>query len=492
MRGPHGANILETLVQSDRRRILMFPSARGLAVLLMAIVPASGTVLAQGPGVPPLPRLALDLYPPAARESVAAAHTRASRHPQDADAAGAYGRVLQAWEQLDAAHDAYARARSLAPKTFDWWYLDGFVLQRLARHEDAAACFRQAVALRPEYLPARLKLLDELFATGASTEARALAMALLAEPRGEPVAHFYLGRLAAGEGDHAGAVEHLTRAIQLFPAWGGAHYALALSYRALGRADDARAAMALHAQYGNRWPGVEEPLLDGVAALRDDARALLVRGLRLADAGDIAGAIAAHEEALARDPSLPQAHSNLISLYGRAGDTKKAEEHYRTAVKLGMDTADTHYDYGVLLGMQQQWDAAAEAYRRAIAKNALHPRAHNNLGEILERQRNVEGALQEYRAAASSQAGFRLARFNTARMLLALGRTEDAVAELQQILEPRDAEAPRYFFALAVAHVRAGRKSEGRKWAAEARALAVQHGQSDLAAAIDRELAKLQ
>jgi tetratricopeptide (TPR) repeat protein len=469
----------------------MYRCARRFAVLLMAGVVGAGTALAQGPP-PPLPRLALDLFPPAARDSVAAARKRASERPDDADAAGALGRVLQAWEQWDAAHDAYLRARTLAPKSFEWWYLDGFVLQRLARHDEAAACLRQAVALRPEYLPGRLKLLDELFATAASAESRTLATSLLAEPRAEPVAHFFLGRLAASDGDHTAAVEHLERAVQLFPQWGGAHYALALSYRALGRAEDARTAMLRHAQYGAQWPGVEDPVLASVAAVRDDGRALLARGVKLSDAGDIAGAIAVHEEALARDPSLAQAHNNLISLYGRAGQTKKAEEQYRAAVALGADTADAHYDYGVLLGMQQQWDAAAEAYRLAIAKNPLHARAHNNLGELLERQRNPAAALEEYRAAAASQGAFRLARFNAGRMLLVLGRTDEAIAELTQLVEPRDAETPRYLFALAVAHVRAGHKDDGIKWAAEARQLATELGQTDLAAAIARELAKLQ
>jgi tetratricopeptide (TPR) repeat protein len=237
---------------------------------------------------------------------------------------------------------------------------------------------------------------------------------------------------------------------------------------------------------------VDDPILAAIPGLRDDPRALLTRGVKLADNGDLAGAVAAHEDALARDPSLAQAHANLISLYGRSGQFAKAEEHYRALVESGGDTADAHYDYGVLLGMQQQWDRAAEAYQRAIAKNPLHARAHNNLGEIFERRGRIEEALQEYRRAADVQVGFRLARFNTARMLLALDRPRDAIAELQPIVEPRDAEAPRYLFALAVAYVRAGQRDEGITWAKAAQQLAEQHGQAELAAAIARDLARLQ
>ena len=178
-------------------------------------------------------------------------------------------------------------------------------------------------------------------------------------------------------------------------------------------------------------------------------------------------------------------------MYGRTRNWTKAEEHYRAVVALGLNLGDAHYDYGVLLGLQEQWDLAAEAYRRAIAVNPQHARAHNNLGEILERQRDFVSAAGEYRRAIEGQPAFRLARFNLGRMLIALGRNSEAIVELEKLTEPRDAEAPRYLFALATAYVRAGRKDEGIKWASDAQALAREHGQNDLAAAIERELTRL-
>ena len=75
-------------------------------------------------------------------------------------------------------------------------------------------------------------------------------------------------------------------------------------------------------------------------------------------------------------------------------------------------------------------------------------------------------------------------------MLIALGKPDEAIAELQTLTEPRDAEAPRYLFALSDAHVRAGHKDEALTWAIEARAAGASSSeQPELAAAIDRELA---
>jgi tetratricopeptide (TPR) repeat protein len=469
----------------------------GRAALALTLV-SSLAHAAQVAG-PALPRLALDAYPAAARDAISRAHRDASARPDDSAAVGALARVLHAWEQWDAAHAAYARAEALAPKAFDWHYLDAIVLQRLARQAEAADCLRQALAVAANYTPARVKLAEALFEAGDLDTSERLFDELTRRPdpsgpgglSAEPAAQFGLGRIAAARGNHAAAVAHLQRAVELFPEWGAAYYALALSYRALGRTDYAQRALERYRQYGARWPAIDDPVAATVAALRDDAMANVRRGVRLAEAGDLDGAIAAHEAALAQNPSLAEAHANLISLYGRARNWARAEEHYRAVVALGVNLGTAHYDYGVLLEMQEKWDLAAGAYRQAIAVNPLHAEAHNNLGQILERQRQFEAAADEYRRASESQPAFRFARFNLGRMLIALGRNTEAIAELEKITEPRDAEAARCLFALSTAHVRAGHRDEGVRWAIEARRVALEHGQQELAAAIARDLASL-
>jgi len=441
--------------------------------------------------LPPLPRLSLDAYPIAAREAVARAYRDAAARSTDPAVVARLAETLHAWDQWGAAHETYVRAQALAARAFEWQYLDGLALQRLARHAEAAAHFDEALQRSPGYLPARVKLAESLLETGSLDRAEPLFDALRREPESEPAAELGLGRIAAARGQHAAAVAHLERAVALFPEWGAAHYALALSYRALGRPDEAQRALERNAQYGPRWPAQSDPVYATVTALRDDAQTDLQRGLKLAEAGDLAGAIAAHEAALARDPSIAQAHVNLISLYGRTQDWERAEHHYRTVVALGFNLDEAHYDYGVLLGLRERWGPAAEAYRQAIAINPRHALAHNNLGQILERDRRFDEAAAAYRQAVDSQPAFRLGRFNLGRMLLALERPEEAIAELEKLTEPRDGEAPRYLFALATAHVRAGHRDEGIRWATDARMLALAHGQNELAAAIERDLARL-
>ncbi|HEU4891994.1 MAG TPA: tetratricopeptide repeat protein [Vicinamibacterales bacterium] len=459
--------------------------------IFLSVVALAGSPTQSREAPPALPRLAPETFPAASRDALTRLYKEALARPNDAAAVGSLGRVLQAWEQWDAAHAAYARAQALAPKAFDWHYLDAVVLQRLVRHPEAVEALRRALSVDPGYLPARLRLAEAWFEVGDLQESRTLFEPLVSVPATEPAALVGLGRIAAAEGQHADAVRAFERAITLFPELGAAYYGLARSYRALGRSADAQRAVEQHAQYGARWPRLDDPVLGSVASVREDARATLQRGISLSAAGDVAGAIEAHTTALARDPSLVQAHANLVGLYGRAGDWAKAEEHYRAAAAKGFNNAEMHYDYAVVLGMQGQWDRAEAAYRKALEVNPLHPQSRNNLGQVLERRRDFDGALAEYRQALEAQPTFRLARFNLGRMWLVKGDTRQAIAAFEALQEPVDAETPRYLFALSTALVRAGKVEDGRRLGGDAQNLAVKFGQTDFARAIAAELAKL-
>jgi len=457
--------------------------------IIVALVLTASISAAQSSA--PALTLPIDSYPPEIRKDIARPYEEVRSHPADANAAGSLGRILQAWEQWESAHDAYQTAISLAPNSIDWHYLDACVLDRLARPQDAAVQLREALKIRPDYLPARVRLADALFSAGDLNASRTMFTALANEPAAEPLGLFGLGRIFAAEGKHEDAVRTIERALSLFPEWGAAQYSLALSLRALGRRAEAEQALQRHIQYGTRWPGVDDPILSEVAKLRNDPAARFRRARAMADDVNVNGAIAEFEAALSQDGSIALAHASLVKLYGATGNWAKAEDHYRAAVSAGSGLAELHYDYGVLLGMQQKWSESAEAYRRAIAVNPNYPEAHNNLAQTLERNRQFDAALDEYRSAVQSRPTFRLARFNVGRMLIAMGRLDEAIVELQKITEPRDAEAPRYLFALSTAYVRSGRKDEGVRWATEAQQLAVQYGDTALAAAIDRDLARI-
>jgi superkiller protein 3 len=441
--------------------------------------------------LPPLPVVAIESFPTEARTSIETALAKARKAPGDAIVVGGLGITLHAWEQWEAAHTAYERAQALDPSAADWWHLDGLVLLRLARYGDAAAAFEAALGRRPDLVAALARLAEARFESGDIDASRRDYERLAGRPESAPVGQLGLGRIAARQGRHEEAVAHFERAVALFPEFAAAHYGLAQSLRALNRRAEAAAALEQQRVHGTRWPAIDDPYAARVALVRDDPRGHLFRGLRLAELGDLDGAIAAHEDAVARNPSLAQARANLISLYGRAGRFADAERQYTAVVEIGYNLDEAHYNYGVLLGLQKRWAEAEEAFRKAIAVNPLHAQARNNLGQMLEARGVVDEALAEYRQATAADPALRIARYNLGRMLLARKRPLEAMAEFERLREPADAESARYLYALAVANIQSGNRERGVEIAREARARAAEFGQSGLVAAIDRDLATL-
>jgi Tfp pilus assembly protein PilF len=437
-----------------------------------------------------LPDIRPDAYPAVSREPIERAWEEVRLHPGDPARLGRLGMVLQAWEQWTMAADAYARARTL-DRRFEWYYLGGVVAARLADHTAAAALFREAVVLSPSSTPARLKLADALLDSGALDEAQREYTSALADPLAGPHAHYGLGRILAARGQYAAAVTQFDEAVRLYPEFGAAWYARGLAERHMERVDEARESLSRAQRYGARWPGIDDPLQARVNALRMDPKARIDRGVQLERQGDLDGAIREHEAALVEDPQFTQAHVNLIRLYGRERDWSKAEDHYRQAVRIGAPGTDASYNYGVTLLLQERDGDAAVAFQKVVADNPLYAAGWNNLGQIAERGGRLDEALARYRTALDCAPADTGIRFNVGRLLIATRQHRDAIAQFEILANETGPEQPRYVFGLATAWVLSGDPAKGRRIALQARALAAARGQTDLVAAIDRDLARL-
>jgi tetratricopeptide (TPR) repeat protein len=456
---------------------------------------ASWTVLVcllrvSGPSAQELPALAIDSFPSVSREPISKALTDAGAHPTDAALVGRLGMVLHAWEQFDAATAAYARARALE-RRFDWFYLGGLVESRLAHHSRAAELLGEAVALAPESVPARLALADAQFESGALDESGGLYRALCAVPAAEPHARWGLGRVLAAQGRHEEARREFESAVTLYPEFGAAWYALGLELRRKGTLDEARDALARAQQYGAQWPAVEDPVLAAIRGLREDAAARGKRAAALERRGDVAGAIGEYEAALSADSQYAPAHVNLIALYGGRKDWAKAAAHYKAALELGANLAEAHHNWGICLVAQGQLEPAADAFRKAVAVNPHHAAAWNSLGGIALMRGHLDEAEEHLRRAVQEGPSDVRARFDFARVLIARQRFPEAIEEFQRLVVDDHPDRARFLFGLATAYVLSGDVTTGRRHATEALALARERGQTDLAAAIERDLAKL-
>jgi Tfp pilus assembly protein PilF len=197
-------------------------------------------------------------------------------------------------------------------------------------------------------------------------------------------------------------------------------------------------------------------------------------------------------KALETDAASAQAHANLVSLYGQLNQPEKAEQHYRKAVELSPNLADSHYNYGVLLFGQQRFSEARKAFEQAIGANRYHAEAHNNLGYLLEREGRSGEAEKHYREAIANQPGYRLAHFHLGRLLLHRRDVAGAIAQFEQTITVDDDSTPGYLYALGAAHGRAGDRNRAVEFLRQARDKAAARGQSPLISSIERDLAVLE
>lgn len=223
------------------------------------------------------------------------------------------------------------------------------------RFEEAAAHFRRAIQLQPDYVPAFNNLGVTLRAQGRLDDA---------------IAAYEQGlRLRADAAD--------------------LHFNLANALLAENRADEA----AAHFRQAS-------------AGAPDSAAVHNNLGTALAERGQLAAAAAEFERALALEPASAQAHRNLGNVLASLGQPDAALSHLRAAVAAAPQSPEAHYDLGVLLLQAESPAEAATSFRRAIALKPDDAEAFNNLGIALGSQGHLDDAIAAFESALRLRPGF--------------------------------------------------------------------------------------
>lgn len=453
---------------------------------------SSGARSQEAPPIPELPRLGPNNFSLPIREQIQEAYAGARAHPSDAEANGRLGMVLQTYGLFREAAVSYQRASRLAPSIFRWTYYLGVAEASAGHCNGAVDAFRLALGINSQYVPARLGLANCLLASANWDESSKLYAAIVKQHPDNADAFYGLGRVRAARHDAPSAADAYRQACELFPNFGAAHYALALTYRTLGSPDRAEEQLRLYEQNKDSAPAMGDPLLAEVRALNRSATYQVQIGMELEKQGRLEDSAAAHEKALQIDPQMVQARINLIELYGRLGHFDKAEEQYRTAVHLAPGSTESYYNYGVLLLSAGKYQQAEEAFRKTVELNPFYAGAHNNLGYLLERQGKVSDAATEYRTAVDNKPSDRQARFNLGRVLVNQRKYQEGIKELEKTIQPEDENTPRYMYALGAAFARSGDLQSALHYIRQARDGAVARGQSELVASIERDLRTLE
>ena len=358
--------------------------------------------------------------------------------PELADAYGTTGGYYLAYKLWESAEPCYVNAQVLAPEDHRWPYYLGFRYVQDSRLDLGAAGYERSLALRPDYLPARVRLGQAYLELGRTDEAVPLFEAALAEPGLRGAALFGLGRAALARGDAAKAVEHLEAALAESPDASRVHYPLAMAYRSLGNTEQARAHLA---RRGDGDPRLVDPLVDDLAGLLTGTRTLYYRGIEALREGHYEVTVSAFTEALAREPGNVNARVTLARARFLAGDREGARGELDDALTRDPDHALGLFLRGVLAEEDGNSAAAVAMYRRVLAVDPAHAGAHHFLASALMRAGAYREAATHYGAAVQALPQYLPARLQEALALVRADDHQAARARLEAGLEAFPGEA---------------------------------------------------
>ena len=235
-------------------------------------------------------------------------------------------------------------------------------LQAEGRLDDAAGHYQRAIALQPDYAPA----------------------------------YNNLGTAMRAKGRLNDAIAAYKRALELRPEYGEAHYNLANALTDAGQPREA----ASHFQIA-------------LQTMRGSADVHNNLGIALIAEGKATEAIAEFRTAVALDPDSPVSHRNLADALASAKQYDLAVAEFRRAAQLDR-TGAAAYDLGSLFLELDRTEEAIAAFRASLKQAPQSAQTHNNLGIALGIQGRLDEAIDHFEQALKIQPGFADAEKNLA------------------------------------------------------------------------------
>ena len=371
---------------------------------------------------------------------------------------------------VGAAEASFVNAKLLTPEDYRWPYLLGYLFRMEGRLSESAKELERSLEIEPGHQPGLLRLGKVRLEMGKPGEARPLFDRALELDEDSAAALDGLGRVAAAAGEHAVAIDYFTRALDIQPSATSVHHALGLSYRGLGRLDEAR----VHLEQGGDAPvQVKDPLLMSLIELGKSAEIYLVRAAEAMNAERWDQAAALYRKALEIDASDFMAHKALGFALEKLGDVDGALEQLHTALRVA-SKGDAEQDRGehaeifrVMGGLEVLHGRDRDAIEHfqmslEIDPERLDPRL--KLANALARSGRVEEALEHYDYLLERQPENAGVLVKRATALINLRRPREAIAAFEKAVaaSPQDPEV-RTRYAEALEYLGEGSAAEAQR-----------------------------
>jgi tetratricopeptide (TPR) repeat protein len=288
-------------------------------------------------------------------------------------AAALYQQALAAFASgdLNSARTLFTQTTQAEPQSHQAFYSLGVVQERL-RDPGATASYRQAFTIVPDYEPAIIAYAMLQAKKNQLSEAeRTLTEKRGQMPKSAAIAAT-LAEIKSLQKDTGAAQRIAQEALKLNPDYRPAMVIIARDHYRNRRLD--LALYALKAVLDGFEPVAENPPRD-----KDNAEALLLRGLIWREQGNRAGAIDQFRQAVDRRPDLVEARVQLSTYLLEAGSAEEATPLLEGAVKFDSENVPAHLNLGDAYRLLQRYADAKREFDWVVAHDASLPQVHYDL-----------------------------------------------------------------------------------------------------------------
>jgi protein O-GlcNAc transferase len=287
---------------------------------------------------------------------------------------------------------------------------------------------------------------------GHYKRAEHLYLEILRQDPGNVDAIHLLGVLAHQGGDEETSIQLISAAIGKRPDMPIFHFHLADPLRALGRRDEALAALQKavelapdyhegHANLGNllnemgRFVEAESANRASLEILPDAPVALNNLGNSLLGQRKLDEAIEQYKRTLELVPDFIDAENNWALALINLGQVEEAVEHFRKAIQINPARHDLHNNLGAALSRLQRFSDAGASFQTAVDLKPDYAEAQNNLGSALRALGSADQAIPFFEKAVELNPKFIAAHNNLASALSEIGQKSKALEVIEEAIK---------------------------------------------------------
>ena len=320
--------------------------------------------------------------------------------------------------------------------------------------QKAQQAFLDAIRIKPDYVEARLGLVDIALKYNQRDETALQNIDKVLELKPNyPPAYFRVAQIYSGIHDKNSAKAAYLKAIQYNPQYTKARYNLALLYLDEKRWGDARVQFEwirerepnnaiVHFQLGRAAYGEKNyatALTEYQTAVElkhgQYEKALLNIGIVYKAQDQFDKAIATYKKILDLNPQYPEAWYNLGLAYMKIDNFPQAEQSLLEAASRDKKFAQAWYNLGVLYTKQDENDKAIEAYGKALQIKPGYQKAQLNLAVRYAKVHQYDKAVTLYLAVLDKDPNYASAWLNIGIAYINQNRHDDAQEVLTKALE---------------------------------------------------------